>query len=1023
MEVMEKALFTSRALPLVCSIGSKPEDTKNLPTVQFRTAEDIKEFLKANTRTIPISTMAFLALPKENKAGGPSQKMHKGGKNIVCAVLEGGNRGDEHVTARTMITYDVDHGLTAEKVQSIIDNAPYKCFIYYTASSTPEAPRIRVFVPLATDFLKRPAETKEEFQERYRVFVQRLAVDFDFPPLDKVSWTLSQCMYLPTHCMDAANREVIEAGGDWINPDEYLEQHPEAVPVTLSTDTKKTASKTAPRPAGADQSTPKGEDDPRDPATVAADPEEQALKEAMKKHFNRENPRTLKGAIGAFNRVYYPVTTVIDAFLKEVYAPTSKANRYDLIAGEGSGGLVIYDGGDYAYSFHSNHDPAAGHCRSAFDLCRVHLFPRQAGESDKGYEKRSRDEMLEIARKDAKVTSEMQANRQRTRQANKTLDIEALPEDVQAVFVSDPEYDYQRDIARIIAGSVAQGVEDEEGIKAALAAWCAQTGAILPDEEIERGLLLWREYAIGAKNGPLLMTGIALASYPLKPIINYNEQKLADVFVSIFSEYLIYDNGYYVYDGVKWTAAYSDTVDQSLMNGLYWAYDSQVNAQIKALKEKKTGDTTADAGIDNAISYMEGFISWLGRIGVEQNALRAARANLALETEWNKDGWLLGTPEGVIDFNIFRRMPKEEQAAFMSDPERFNRLLTPSRPDMHITLTTAAGIRGWNKTTEWNTTIHEIMDEAGTESTPETDWTQLLMGYTLLGVHTQPCVTFVQGIGGSGKTTMCKSIADTLGDYTATLDDEAITVQARKDRFGLAGIEGRRYVIVSEVSKGARVDMTTLKRLSGGEQVKIRHMYREGETEQVQTWHLSMEVNEFPQMDDADSAFKERFRVINCDHHFRTTSAEKSMLMNTLPEKCGPEILAWLVDGCLRFIYGGCILPQQHPPRAARARDMAFASISPLEIFAAEWCQYGDFISLHTSFTDMYRAYAKFCQDNKYTVIRDPRVFNNIMKREFEWQSHIVHGVGEWLGVAPAPELLGHPEGVQMDIDANAINR
>lgn len=100
---------------------------------------------------------------------------------------------------------------------------------------------------------------------------------------------------------------------------------------------------------------------------------------AFKKYKNQKktadkqgNPREKGGIVGAFCRTY----SVVDAtkkFLSDTYVPCADENRYTYVKGSTSGGLVIYENGDFAYSHHGT-DPASGKLCNAFDLVRIHKF-------------------------------------------------------------------------------------------------------------------------------------------------------------------------------------------------------------------------------------------------------------------------------------------------------------------------------------------------------------------------------------------------------------------------------------------------------------------------------------------------------------------------------------------------------------------------------------------------------------------------------------------------------------------------
>ena len=84
------------------------------------------------------------------------------------------------------------------------------------------------------------------------------------------------------------------------------------------------------------------------------------------------DPLAKPGIVGAFCRTY-SIEDAIDRFLADVYEEAHIPGRYTYKAGEGTAGVVVYEG-KFAYSHHAT-DPASGMLLNAFDLVRIHRFP------------------------------------------------------------------------------------------------------------------------------------------------------------------------------------------------------------------------------------------------------------------------------------------------------------------------------------------------------------------------------------------------------------------------------------------------------------------------------------------------------------------------------------------------------------------------------------------------------------------------------------------------------------------------
>lgn len=258
--------------------------------------------------------------PKLAKADRDRAK-DKGG--FVGGQLRDNRRKRENVACRSMLTEDVDHADT-DFIQRFTDGCRYAACLYTTHGHTPEAPRVRIVVPLTRDV------TPEEYTAIARYFADEWGID----QFDECSYRPHQLMYWPT---TPSNGEYIfrRMAGEWLDPDAYLAAHPNWKDCSLL-------------PTSSRESTVRSQ-------TAA----------------RQEDPLGKEGVVGAFCRAY-PIEDAIDRFLSDIYEPSDVDGRYDYIPADSSAGVVIYDG-KFAYSHHAT-DPACGMLLNAFDLVRLHLF-------------------------------------------------------------------------------------------------------------------------------------------------------------------------------------------------------------------------------------------------------------------------------------------------------------------------------------------------------------------------------------------------------------------------------------------------------------------------------------------------------------------------------------------------------------------------------------------------------------------------------------------------------------------------
>ena len=304
------------------------------------TFDELKERLKVTIRT----SESAEEYAKFNKAKRDSVKDHGG---FVAGALKGGRRKIDTVEYRSMVALDGDR-IDKAFLDDYENRAPYTSALYTTHSSTDADPRVRLVYPLTRDV------TPEEFVAVSRYLAEMLGMDY----FDECSYQPNQLMYWPS---SPANGTFVfkETDKGWLDPDVLLAAHPEWTdPTRLPTSSRESKANTASR---------------------------QSV----------QNPLDKDGTVGLFNRVYFPITKAIEAYLSDVYEPTDNENRWHFTQSSSMAGVEIIEDGKFVYSHHAK-DPAYLRLCNAFDLVRIHRF----GDKD---EKASFTAMCELAMQDESV--------------------------------------------------------------------------------------------------------------------------------------------------------------------------------------------------------------------------------------------------------------------------------------------------------------------------------------------------------------------------------------------------------------------------------------------------------------------------------------------------------------------------------------------------------------------------------------------------------------------------------------------
>lgn len=284
-----------------------------------------------NSVETPETHAEFMQMPKDD------QDRIKDIGGFVGGHLKDGMRRTGHVAARQILTLDLDFP-PADLVGELMDNFALDCAmaIYSTHKHTPKNPRLRLIIPLDRQV------SPDEYEAIGRKIAEKVGIDY----FDDSTFQPTRLMYWPSHSTDV-EPYFWSYDAPVLSADDVLNEYPDW------TDTSYW-------------------------------PESSRMTGIRKKQADKQgDPTEKKGVVGAFCRTY-DIVEVIRKFLPDVYTETAHPDRYTYAAGSTAAGLVIYEGGKFAYSNHST-DPAGGQLCNAFDLVRIHKY----GDLDEGHEKQT----------------------------------------------------------------------------------------------------------------------------------------------------------------------------------------------------------------------------------------------------------------------------------------------------------------------------------------------------------------------------------------------------------------------------------------------------------------------------------------------------------------------------------------------------------------------------------------------------------------------------------------------------------
>ena len=235
------------------------------------------------------------------------------------------------------------------------------------------------------------------------------------------------------------------------------------------------------------------------------------------------------------------------------------------------------------------------------------------------------------------------------------------------------------------------------------------------------------------------------------------------------------------------------------------------------------------------------------------------------------------------------------------------------------------------------------------------EYLQSLCGYALSGRRGEHLLPILWGSGANGKSTFLGTLQAVLGEYASSAAPGLLIQRSGADHpTGLADLQGRRMVVVSETGEAGRLNEEQAKLLTGGDTITARRMRMDFYTFNP-THQLFLQTNHRPKVNGTDEGVWRRLRLIPF-----TVTIPPAQRDTRLPEKLRaelPGILAWAWRGWQRYQATGF-----NDPAAVRAATSEYREASDaVGAFLAECC------TVHPHLTaaagDLYKAYTQWCEE------------------------------------------------------------
>ena len=380
-------------------------------------------------------------------------------------------------------------------------------------------------------------------------------------------------------------------------------------------------------------------------------------------------------------------------------------------------------------------------------------------------------------------------------------------------------------------------------------------------------------------------------------------------------------------------------------------------------KANKKGDMNAEAKHSANRDALLKKVSKLQSLQKKKNALElAAVGRGASGDEWDRDPWVIGCQNGVLDLKTGQLRDGK--------PEDFIKTVCPAEWE---------GLDA--KAPSWEKFIRDTFDH----DSDLVRYVQKLMGYALIGKPILHIIVVLWGIGRNGKGTLLETLKHVLGELAYKSEAELLLEQkyargAGAPNSSVIALRGRRIVFVSETGEGSKFNAAKVKELVGGDTLNARAPYGRRQVEFTPSHTLFLITNDKPYAPPGDYAFWSRMHLVPFNLSFveRPTKPHERIADLELPERLkaeAPGILAWLVRGCLNWQKEGL-----NPPETVKAATESYREENDIiGEFLNEMCVKGEGFEVKAG--ELYSEYVKWCEDSGHRYKNKTTFGKDITKR------------------------------------------
>lgn len=347
-----------------------------------------------------------------------------------------------------------------------------------------------------------------------------------------------------------------------------------------------------------------------------------------------------------------------------------------------------------------------------------------------------------------------------------------------------------------------------------------------------------------------------------------NVTKLGDPFFAelymLFFENMIKweptEREWYRYDNHKWNKVFQVEILKEFTSVIY-AYVLSTNESIindvytykQSLQSAQDYTALFNEYIKRLNKYRTYIVEKFGTVPKLTNVVEYLKI-LALDTEFfsvkDSNTKLMACNNGILDLTTmtFREGREDDNITFSTNIDYSEH---PNNEDIEE--------------------VHEYFNQLFANSTSLRENYLDIVSSLLMGGNPEKIVFVAYGNTNVGKSQLVQFLSLAFGDYATILPKDVLYTckpDASKPNPALSDVKGRRIAFVNELSDREKMNTAAVKELSGGDNIKVRALFKNYSPAFIPQFTLYLSCNDLPMIPRKDDAMWNRLKILTFESKF-----------------------------------------------------------------------------------------------------------------------------------------------------------